>query len=82
MRKKEYVLEQPYPDDLPNGANAAARRAYEKHYNDSLEVSCLMLATMSSDLQKHYENADAHTVIQGLCEMFENQARTERDTTS
>ena len=48
--KKEYVLEQSYPDDLPDGANAAARRAYEKHYNVSLEVSCLMLATMSSDL--------------------------------
>jgi len=76
--KKEYVLEQPYPDDLPDGANAAARRAYEKHCNDSLEVSCLMLATMSSDLQKHYENADAHTMIQGLREMFGNQARAER----
>jgi len=76
--KKEYVLEQPYPDELLDGANVAARRAYEKHCNDSLEVSCLMLATMSSDLQKHYENADAHTIIQGLCEMFENQARAER----
>ena len=61
--KKEYVLEQPYPDDLPDGANAAARRAYEKHCNASLEVSCLMLAIISSDLQKHYENVDAHTMI-------------------
>ena len=76
--KKEYVLEQPYPDNLPDGANAAACRAYEKHYNDSLEITCLMLATMSSDLQKHYENADAHTMIQGLREMFGNQARAER----
>ena len=33
---------------------------------------------MSSDLQKHYENADAHTMIQGLREMFGNQARAER----
>ena len=37
-----------------------------------------MLATMSSDLQKHYENADAHTMIQGLRVMFGNQARAER----
>ena len=57
--KREYVLEKPYPDDIPKGANVAARRAYEKYCNDSLEVSCLMLATMSSGLQKHYENADA-----------------------
>ena len=41
--KKEYVLEQPYPDDLPDGANVAARRAYEKYCNDSLKlaISCL-----------------------------------------
>jgi hypothetical protein len=51
-RKKEYVLKQAYPDDLPDNANAAERRAYEKHYNDSLDVSCLMLATMSPNLQK------------------------------
>ena len=76
--KKEYVLGQPYPDELPDGANTVARRAYEKHCNDSLEVSCLMLATMSFDLHKHYDNVDAHTMIQGLREMFENQTRAER----
>jgi hypothetical protein len=29
-----------------------------------------MLATMSPDLQKQYEHADAYTMIQALCEMF------------
>ena len=28
QEKKDYVLEQHYPDDLPNGASAADRRAY------------------------------------------------------
>jgi hypothetical protein len=37
-----------------------------------------MLATMSPDLQKQYEHADAHSMIEGLCGMFENKARTER----
>jgi hypothetical protein len=78
QEKMEYVLEQPYPDDLPDNATAVDRRAYEKHCNDSLDVSCLMLATMSPDLQKQYEHADAHTMIEGLCGMFQNQARTER----
>jgi hypothetical protein len=50
QEKREYVLEQPYPDDLPDNATDADRRAYEKHCNDSLDVSCLMLATMSPDL--------------------------------
>jgi hypothetical protein len=78
QEKKEYVLEQAYPDDLPNNENAAERRSYEKRCNDSLDVSCLMLATMSPDLQKEYEHADAYTMIEGLRGMFQNQARTER----
>jgi hypothetical protein len=78
QEKKDYVLEQHYPDDLPDGASAADRRAYEKHCNDSLYVSCLMLATMSPDLQKQYEHTDAHSMIEGLRGMFENPARAER----
>jgi hypothetical protein len=78
QEKMEYVLEQAYPNDLPDNANDAERRAYEKHYNDSLDVSCLMLATMSPDLQKQYEHVDAYTMIEGLCGMFQNQARAER----
>ena len=78
QEKKEYVLELPYPDELPENATAAQKREYEKHTNDALDVSCLMLATMSSELQKQYENADAHNMIEGLHGMFENQARSER----
>jgi hypothetical protein len=78
QEKKEYVLEQAYPDDLLDNANAGERRAYEKNCNDSLDVSCLMLATMSPDLQKQYEHVDAYTMIEGLRGMFQNQDRTER----
>ena len=52
QEKKEYVLEQPYPNDLPDNATDADRTAYEKHCDDLVNVSCLMLATMSPDLQK------------------------------
>jgi hypothetical protein len=82
QEKKEYVLEVPYPDEPADNAPAADRRAYEKHTNDSLDVSCLMLACMSSELQKQYENRDAHDMIVGLRGMFENQARAERYNTS
>ncbi|XP_072146595.1 uncharacterized protein [Setaria viridis] len=33
---------------------------------------------MSPDLQKQYEHVDAHTLIEGLRGMFENQAKAER----
>jgi hypothetical protein len=35
-----------------NGLSAADRRAYEKRCDDALNVSCLVLATMSHNLQK------------------------------
>ena len=78
QEKKEYVLEQPYPDDLPDDATDSARAAYKKHYNDAINVNCLMLATMSPDLQKQYEHTDAYNMIGGLRGMFENQARVVR----
>jgi hypothetical protein len=72
QEKIEYVLTKPYLDDLPSGLSAADRRANEKHCDDALNIRCLMLATMSPDLQKQYEHVDAYTMIQGLRVIFEN----------
>ncbi|XP_012703656.1 uncharacterized protein LOC105914961 [Setaria italica] len=80
LRKEEidYVLEPPYPDDPPTDANVVAHRAYQKHLDAALNVSYLLLATMSPNLQKQYELVDAHTMIEELRRMFENQAKTEK----
>jgi hypothetical protein len=50
QEKTEYVLSEPYPRDLPAGSSVADHRAYEKRRDDALNVSCLILATMSPDL--------------------------------
>jgi hypothetical protein len=78
QEKTEYVLTESYPDDLPTGSSDAYHRAHEKRCDDALNVSYLMLATMSPDLQKQYEHVDAYTIIQWLRRMFENQARAKR----
>jgi hypothetical protein len=52
-------------------------RAYEKCCDDELNVSYLILTTMSPNMQKQYEHVDAYTMIQGKRGMFENQARDE-----
>jgi hypothetical protein len=52
QKKAEYVLIEPYPDDLLAGSSAADRRALEKRCDDELNISYLMLATISPDLQK------------------------------
>jgi hypothetical protein len=50
QEKTEYVLLEPYPEDLPAGSSVADRRALEKHYDDTLNVCYLMLTIMSPDL--------------------------------
>ena len=80
QEKKEYVLEKELPLEKPK-ANLphAERNAYDKHVSDRVDVCCLMLATMNSDLQKQYENVDSPIdMITSLKGMFQEQARTER----
>ncbi|KAL5223931.1 hypothetical protein ABZP36_010570 [Zizania latifolia] len=77
VEKKEYVLEESHLDEPADNASALDQRACKKHANDSVDVSYLMLASISSELQKQYENRDAYDMIVGLKGMFENQARAE-----
>jgi hypothetical protein len=83
QEKKEYVLDTPYPDEPQNVThNTSAYRAYVKHTDDAVDVQCLMLACMNSELQKQYESTNPHDMIVGLRGMFENQARVDRFNTS
>ena len=52
QERKLYVVEQPIPEAPLATATRADRDAYKKHQDDALDVSCLMLATMNSELQK------------------------------
>ena len=78
QEKKEYVLDAPIPEQPADGASRASRDKYDKHLDDTLNVSCLMLLSMSPELQKQHENMDAYDMIMSLKSMFENQARVER----
>jgi hypothetical protein len=50
QEKNEYVLSESYPKDLPAGLTTIDRRAHEKYCDDALNVSYLMLVTMSHDM--------------------------------
>ncbi|KAJ9542835.1 hypothetical protein OSB04_029341 [Centaurea solstitialis] len=75
--RKWYVLEEPLGEAPPATAPAAARNAHKKHSDDLLDVACLMLATMSPDLQAGLINTNAYDMIRQLRDMFQTQARTE-----
>ncbi|KAJ9566122.1 hypothetical protein OSB04_002088 [Centaurea solstitialis] len=76
--RKWYVLEEPLREAPPANTPAAARNAHKKHSDDLLDVGCLMLATMSPDLQTGLINTNAYDMIRQLRDMFQTQARTER----
>ncbi|KAK8600888.1 hypothetical protein V6N12_050733 [Hibiscus sabdariffa] len=82
QERKEYVIEELVPDEPAANAPRADKEKFKKHMNEMLDVSCLMLATMSPELQKQHENMNAYDMIQNLKEIYEGQARKERYDTS
>ncbi|KAK8555317.1 hypothetical protein V6N12_009465 [Hibiscus sabdariffa] len=82
QERKEYVIEEPVPNEPAANAPRADKDKFKKHLDDMLDVSCLMLATMSPELQKQHEDMNAYNMIQNLKEIYEGQARQERYETS
>ena len=82
QERKLYVLDEPLLEEAAENVPRAEKNAYEKHHNDSIDVACLMLATMSSKHQKDLENMEAYDMIFNLKEMFQQQARQERYETT
>ncbi|KAK8609939.1 hypothetical protein V6N13_093349 [Hibiscus sabdariffa] len=82
QERKEYVIEEAVPNDLGANAPRADKDKFKKHMDDMLDFSCLMLATMTPELQKQHEDMVAYEMIQNLKEIYEGQARQERYETS
>ncbi|VFQ90482.1 unnamed protein product [Cuscuta campestris] len=77
MDEKEYVLEKPIPPAPPANASKVVKYAYEKHVKDDNQVSCVMLATMITELQKQHEDMKAHEMIVALRQLYQGQSRHE-----
>ncbi|XP_076951526.1 uncharacterized protein LOC143624916 [Bidens hawaiensis] len=77
MAKKHYVLNGPVPTE-PENNTADTIKVLDKHKDDSTEVACIMLATISSEFTKGLEDLGAHEMLEQLKVMFQKQARQER----
>nr|XP_017225116.1 PREDICTED: uncharacterized protein LOC108201333 [Daucus carota subsp. sativus] len=82
QERKLHVIDIPPPGPLPEGATADERAAHTRDENDANDVACLMLATMSADLQRQLMHMDAYTINEHLQSMFASQTRQERFNTS
>ncbi|KAK9003913.1 hypothetical protein V6N11_018807 [Hibiscus sabdariffa] len=82
QERKEYVIEEPVPNDPGANISRADKDEFKKHMDDMVDVGCLMLATMTPELQKQHEDMVAYEMIQNLKEIYDGQARQERYETS
>ncbi|KAL4362102.1 hypothetical protein GQ457_04G019440 [Hibiscus cannabinus] len=82
QERKEYVIEEAVPNEPGPNAPRADKDKIKKHMDDMLGVGCLMLATMTPELQKQHEDMVAYEMIQNLKEIYEGQARQEKYETS
>ena len=72
------VLDKPFPDEPAQDASVELKEAYDVAIDRSLDVTCLMLASMVPELQKQFEDQEAFEIMTQLKAMFGKQARTER----
>ena len=77
QERKLYVMEQPILEAPPATATRADHDAYKKHQDDALDVSCLMLATMNSELQKQHELMDAYDMVEHLCQLYKGKGKSQ-----
>ena len=80
--KKLEDLEHPLPNEPARNATAAQKELFEKKKNDFNDVTYLMLATMSLELQKPFVDMEAYEIMTHLKEMFQEQVRHERLVTT
>nr|XP_016505196.1 PREDICTED: uncharacterized protein LOC107823117 [Nicotiana tabacum] len=55
-----------------------ATKIYQKYLEECLTTKCIILASMSSELQKKHQNIDLTAILEHLKKIFDTQSRTAR----
>ena len=76
--KLSYILDTPSLDALGEDATEEDRATYKMWQNDSTSVKCIILASMTNELQRQHESMDVLSIIQNLKELYGEQSRTAR----
>ncbi|GJR84814.1 hypothetical protein Tco_0155599 [Tanacetum coccineum] len=73
--QKLHHLEDALPEAPP--ASAAVRNAYTHRVDEQQEVACLMVVSMTPEIQKNLEDRTSFEILQELKTMFQQQAEQE-----
>ncbi|KAK9036864.1 hypothetical protein V6N11_021788 [Hibiscus sabdariffa] len=69
QKRKEYVIKEPVPNEPGTNASRANKHKFDKH----IDVGCLVLTTMTPELQKQHEYMVAYEMIQKLKEILKSK---------
>ena len=70
QEKLFYVLEKPIPPEPTEEVDQKIFDAWKKHIDDDEQAVCIMLGSMSDELQKTHEDMDAQSMIAHLKELY------------
>ena len=76
--KISYILDTPGLNPLGDDATEEDMATYKIWQNDSLTVKCIILASMTNELQRQHESMDTQSILINLKDLYGEQSRTAR----
>ena len=73
-----YILDTPTLEPLREDASQEDKTTYNTWQNDSLTVKCIMLASMTNELQRQHDSMDTNSILLNLKELYGEHSRTAR----
>ena len=66
QEKLSYILDVLEPQEIGNDATEEEVSTYRMRKNDSLTVKCIILVSMSNELQRQHESMDTQSILLNL----------------
>ena len=78
QEKLSYILDTPTLEPLGEDASQEQKTTYKMWQNDSITVKCIMLASMTNELQRQHDGMDTHSILLNLKELYGEYSRIAR----
>ncbi|KAH1213618.1 hypothetical protein GmHk_14G041545 [Glycine max] len=66
------------PMEAPDLSDAKATKVFQKYLDECLTAKCIILASMSSELQRQHQDMDPYEIVEHLKKMYGGQSRMTR----
>ncbi|VFQ90816.1 unnamed protein product [Cuscuta campestris] len=71
--RKLYILEMDPPKTPDANARASELTSFKKYEDDARNVKCIIMASMTAELQRLHADMEVHPMIQRLRDLYQGQ---------